>query len=63
MFFLINFSLCGIKAAFDFKRYKGYVDFKSFAAKSLCYYLISLVSVILDVVLIFVVIRPFNLFV
>ena len=63
MFFLINFSLCGITAAFDFKRYKGYLNFKDFVAKSVSYYLISLVSILLDIILIFVIIRPFNLFV
>ena len=61
LFLLICFSLYGMRAAFNFRRYRGYVDFKGFIGRCLCYYLLSLITVVLDIVLIYIIIRPFNL--
>lgn len=61
LFFLINFSIMGIKNSLNNRRYKGFFDFKSFVGKSLCFYLISLLTVVLDIFLIYIIIRPFNL--
>lgn len=61
LFFLINFSIAGIKNALNNKRYRFFFDFKSFLGKTLCFYLISLLTIVLDIVLIYLIIRPFNL--
>lgn len=61
LFFLTNFSICGINTALGFKRYRGFFDFKNFLGRTLCYFLISLLTVVLDIFLIFIIIRPFNL--